>query len=266
MNAARRFLSLFVALVVALALPLVARAEDLDGGSYSVTYTSGGNMEDDYSSSEYASRVSNLQPGDSITFTVVAHHENSTTADWYLTNEVIKSLEEGDASGSAYGYKLTYEGPGGNSTLYESEKVGGTGSAAGLAEATSALDGEDFIYLDTLGQGMEGTVKLKVTLDGETEGNAYFNTFARVKLAFAVEANPEADPSDPNNPTTTTTTRRTSTRRSSRTALAKTGDPTSNLPLYLAAAGAGVLCVALAIRAFRSRRDDEGDQPEEEQQ
>ena len=42
--------------------------------------------------------------------------------------------------------------------------------------------------------------------------------------------------------------------------LAKTGDPTSNLPLYLAAVGAGIVCIALAVRTRRSREDDEEEQ------
>lgn len=259
----KRLLSLFLALSLALmgavlARPMVALAEDIDGGSYSVTYTASGNMEDDYSSSEYISQVSSMQPGDSITFVVATKHQNSTTADWYLTNEVVKSLEEGDAQGSAYGYLLTYEGPAGSNnsrTLYESQSVGGD-SSAGLADATSALDSEDYLFLDTLSKGQEGTVTLKVTLDGETEGNAYFNTLARLKLAFAVEENVD-DTANPSSPSSTSTT--TSTRRTSRTVLAKTGDPTSNLPLYLAAIGVGILCMALAIRNFRSRKATEED-------
>ena len=260
----KRLLSLFMALVMAIALPAIAWAETIDGGSFTVTYTAGGDMTDDYSSSEYISRVSGMQPGDSITFEVVTRHENDTTADWYLTNEVVKSLEEGDAQGSAYGYLLAYEGPAGSEnsrTLYESTHVGGD-SSEGLAEATNALDSEDYLFLDTLRKGQEGKVTLTVTLDGDTESNAYFNTLARVKMAFAVEENVGED--DPNNPssstTTTTTTRTTRTTRRRRTVLAKTGDPTSNLPLYLAAVGAGIVCIALAVRTRRSREDDEEDQ------
>jgi len=258
----KRFLSLFMALVMAIALPAVAWAEKIDGGNFTVTYTESGDMTDDYSSSEYISRVSGMQPGDSITFEVTTRHENDTTADWYPTNEVVKSLEDGVAQGSAYGYLLTYEGPAGSEnsrTLYESTRVGGD-SSEGLAEATNALDSEDYLFLDTLRKGQEGKVSLTVTLDGDTESNAYFNTLARVKMAFAVEENVGED--DPNNPSssTTTSTRTTRTTRRRRTVLAKTGDPTSNLPLYLAAVGAGIVCIALAVRTRRSREDDEEEQ------
>ena len=258
----KRLLSSAVAFVASLALlgallPVAAHAEDLDGGAYNVTYNAGGRMVDDYSSSEYISKTSSMQPGDTITFTVNTIHENDTTADWYLTNEVVKSLEEGDAQGSAYGYELTFEGPNNSRTLYQSERVGGTDSAAGLADATNALDSEEYLFLDTFAKGQTGVVTLKVSLDGETEGNAYFNTLARVKMAFAVEENVDGDTPTPG--TTTTTTRRTASARTRRV-LAKTGDPTSNLPLYLAAIGGGVLCIALAVRRRRSQdeNDEEG--------
>lgn len=44
-------------------------------------------------------------------------------ADWYMTNEVLKSLEDSQsiAEGGAYGYRLTYVGPDKKETvLYDS--------------------------------------------------------------------------------------------------------------------------------------------------
>ena len=183
----RRYIATLVALALA-ATPQVALADHIEGDTgWYVEYNSAGRMADNYTQKTWADNVGNLQPGDDITLTVELRHSNNNAGDWYLTNEVLKSLEDGDATGSAYGYKLSYEGPSNSRTLYESETVGGTGSAEGLAEATNAMD--DYFYLGTLNKGETGKVKVTVSLDGETEGNAYFDTLARLQLKFAVEEN-----------------------------------------------------------------------------
>jgi hypothetical protein len=174
-----------------------------------------------------------------------------------MSNEVLKSLEDNDASGSAYGYKLSYKGPSNSRTLYESKSVGGKGSADGLAEATNAMD--EYFYLGPLSNGETGKVILNVTLDGETEGNAYFDTLARLALKFAVE--PEVEPKKTtvnieskeymDSPTTVTVTRRN---------LAKTGDESILFPVYLAIAGVGIVCLVLGIRNMRNKNDEEEDE------
>lgn len=181
----KRFVATLVALALA-ATPQVALADHITGHTgWYVEYTSSDRMEDNYTQKSWADNVSSLQPGDDITLTVEMRHSNENDGDWYLSNEVLKSLEEGDAKGSAYGYKLSYEGPSNSRTLYESETVGGIGSAEGLIEATNAMD--DYFYLGTLKKGETGKVMVTVSLDGETEGNAYFDTLARLQLKFAVE-------------------------------------------------------------------------------
>lgn len=245
-----------------LALPATALADHVEGRSgWYVEYNESGRLDDNYSSKAFAEDVSKLQPGDDITLTVETRQSNETPADWYISNEVIKSLEDGDASGSAYGYKLTYEGSAGSKTLYASESVGGTGSSAGLAEATNAMDG--YFYLGTLSKGDTGKVVLNVSLDGETEGNAYFDTLAQLGLKFAVE--PQVSPERRTEHTTNTTNVQTeSTNQANRTRtpsgpLAKTGDMSSVFPLYLAIAGLGIICLALGIRNLRSKREEKED-------
>ena len=46
-----------------------------------------------------------------------------------------------------------------------------------LHEATDAL--EDFFYLDSQTTGQQGTIRLRVSLDGETQGNSYQNACKR---------------------------------------------------------------------------------------
>lgn len=234
----KRIIGALLAAVLAFsALPTAALAESLNGKSnWQVTYTADGKMSDNYSSSEYVDDVSGLQPGDDITFTVNLSHENASAADWYLANDVVKTLEEGAAEGSAYEYLLSYSGPSTSRDLYDSRVVGGD-NQQGLMEADSAL--QDYIYLDRLSKGQTAKITLKVTLDGETEGNAYFNTLARLKLKFAVEPEPEP-------------TKRVERR------VVQTGDErdTRLFPFYVAMVVSGVALAGFAAYSVHLRRED----------
>ena len=236
----RKIISAVMAAALAFAvLPVAAMAESIPHpGNWRVTYTSDGKMTDNYSASGDVDAVSGLQPGDDITFAITLSHENDSKADWYIANDVVKTLEENsEASGSAYEYRLTYTNPSGQvSTLYDSEVVGGD-EGNGLADATNAL--EDYIGLGQLSKGQTAKVELRVALDGETEGNAYFDTLARLKLKFAVEPEPEP-------------TRRTERRT------VQTGDETRSrlFPLYVIMAVSGVALAGLATYGVIERRKE----------
>ncbi len=236
----KKIISAVMAAALAFAvLPVAAMAESIPHpGNWRVTYTADGKMTDNYSASEYVDAVSGLQPGDDITFAITLSHENDSNADWYIANDVVKTLEENsEASGSAYEYRLTYTNPSGQvSTLYDSEVVGGD-EGNGLADATNAL--EDYIGLGQLSKGQTAKVELRVALDGETEGNAYFDTLARLKLKFAVEPEPEP-------------TRRTERRT------VQTGDETRSrlFPLYVIMAVSGVALAGLATYGVIERRKE----------
>ncbi|MBR3318505.1 MAG: hypothetical protein IKG21_11870 [Atopobiaceae bacterium] len=274
----RKITALICSLALALMLPATALADHIEGSKdWYVEYNEAGRVVDNYSVNEFADDVSQLQPGDDIMFTVEVRQTNETPADWYISNEVLKSLEEGAAKGSAYGYTLAYEGPDGKQTLYDSESVGGKDSK-GLFDATNAMD--DYFYLGTLAKGETGKVTLNVVLDGETEGNDYFDTLAQLALKFAVE--PQVNPTDTvveetvdegSQPSAQTNVRRVTrtisggsgpttvrTVSGSKANLAKTGDETSMLPVYLAIAGVGIVCLALAIRNLRNKNKGEEDE------
>ena len=168
-----------------------AYAEDYKGGEgWKVEFT-GSSMESNFQSSAISDAVYALQPGDSITLNLSLVNNDSQGTDWYMTNEVLTSLEDSQsaANGGAYAYWLAYTDSQGEETvLYSSENVGGEkGGAAGggLHEATDNL--EEFFYLDRLEPGKSGMVTLKVVLDGETQGNTYQNTLASLQMNFAVE-------------------------------------------------------------------------------
>ena len=254
-----RYMILAFAAALALAAPGTALADHLTGSSnWVVTYDKDGKMTDTFTEmkQEYVDQIRNLQPGDDITFTVVNKHENSSAADWYVSNDVITSLEDSRASaeGSAYEYLLVYDGANEDRTLYDSQNVGGyeedkngnvTGGKQGLNEATDAMD--EYIFLENMKKGDEGKLTLKVTLDGETEGNAYFDTMAQLKVRYAVEPTTETkNPDNPTNPPTNTTV----VRRN----IVRTGDETRLFPFYVAMFVSGLLLLALAIDSVRQRR------------
>lgn len=167
-------------------------AEELTGRDGWAARFTGDKIESNFSNTELAEDVSGLQPGDSITINVAVENGADQAASFYLTNEVLSSLEDSrdSAAGGAYGYRLTYTGPGteaGGTDLYNSDTVGGenTDSGEGLHKAATGLG--EYIYLDSLEPGQKGNVSLTVSLDGETQGNGYQNTFADLQLRFAAE-------------------------------------------------------------------------------
>lgn len=250
----KRLLIVILAAMVAIAVPTVALADSFEGKTWNVTYTSSGNMDDDYSFAEYSDQISQLQPGDDITLKVVLHHDNDKTGDWYLRNDVIKSLEDAsNAAGSAYTYKLDYAGPATSRNLFDSTTIGGD-SGDGLHDADDALSDTDYIYLDKLTKGQTATVTLYVALDGETESNAYFDTLAQVKLGFAVEPEADTEKGESNNDTSSNSS---STGGGTSRNAVKTGDETRLFPFYVAMLVSGILFAGLAVVSYRERKKEE---------
>lgn len=200
---ARGFLAIafLASMILTAAASTTALAEDRQGAAGWQVLFDGKAMETNFTSGNMADEVNLMQPGDSVELVITLKNDYDGQADWYMKNEVLNSLEDaGDAAGGAYDYLLTYtDAAGETTTLYSSEKFGGEGrfNGVGLHGATTSLD--DYFYLDRMGNGDEGIVKLKVALDGETLVNDYQNTFARLQMDFATEALPSL-PGTPDNP------------------------------------------------------------------
>ncbi len=254
--------------------PATAHAESLTS-ERNVSFTSENKLSTDYESGDVDSEVHNLQPGDDITITLNLKNDNPSASNWYMTNEVMQSLEEtagSNASGGAYEYELVYTDPtGAREVLFTSDTVGGenNGSRVGLKAATSGL--EDFLYLDTLAPGEQGIITLRVALDGETEGNSYQNTLARLQMNFAVdttvvnnqtitevvdeEGNPIVVEEDGSPESPGTAPDGSSSRG---TGIVRTGDENNLLPFIMAAAVSGILLLFLAIFGVKERRKQKG--------
>ena len=78
--------------------------------------------------------------------------------------------------------------------------------------------------------GNSGTVTLKVSLDGETQGNSYQDSLADLRMRFAVEVTPIGK-------------------------IIKTGDESMNVsPFYIGMAVSGLLFLVLAVDGLRQRK------------
>ena len=138
----------------------------------------GSKINSDFTSSSFAASIRNLEPGDSVDYTITYKNGASELTRWYMKNSVIKTLEDSStASNGGYSYTLTNVGPDGKRTvLYDSEEVGGedTHGGTGLEQATNGTD--DWFFIQELASGETGKTLLDVTLDGETQVNSYQDT------------------------------------------------------------------------------------------
>ena len=163
-----------VALACSIGFSSTAYAET-ESVSWNVTYSAEKQMVSDYNQESVNQALSHMQPGDSFTMKVNLRNLSDTSTDWYMTSEAIKTLEEGaSASGGAYTYALKYNG----NEIYRSNTVGGDNSQ-GFKEI-SGVTGKWF-------DGDTGVVSIEMSLDGETQDNAYMNTLGKLNVVFAVE-------------------------------------------------------------------------------
>ena len=278
-NVKKRLKLLLLTVFICMSAGITVMADELTGdNNWLVEFNSDKQMVSNFASSNFDDVLDYMQPGDSALFTVEIKNSYGSETDWYMTNKVLKSLEDASntAAGGAYSYMLTYTGPKGNKiTLYNSDEVGGESylkDLEGLHEATSALT--DFFYLDTLSKGEVGMVSLYVKLDGETQGNDYQDTLAQIQMNFAVEIVPkggdyerverreeryiekriiitEEDEYVINDEDVATTD-------SIPVLTVKTGDDTIIIPLIVIAGILGVLLLAVGIAGIRLRKQIKG--------
>lgn len=278
-NVKKRLKLLLLTVFICMSAGITVMADELTGdNNWLVEFNSDKQMVSNFASSNFDDVLDYMQPGDSALFTVEIKNSYGSETDWYMTNKVLKSLEDASntAAGGAYSYMLTYIGPKGNKiTLYNSDEVGGESylkDLEGLHEATSALT--DFFYLDTLSKGEVGMVSLYVKLDGETQGNDYQDTLAQIQMNFAVEIVPkggdyerverreeryiekriiitEEDEYVINDEDVATTD-------SIPVLTVKTGDDTIIIPLIVIAGILGVLLLAVGIAGIRLRKQIKG--------
>ena len=229
---------LLLSLMIALGMSQVAFAAD-GGGEYvfdgdKVTVKAGTNIED---------KIQNLQPGDELTLEFTYTNNSDGTTYWYMEDEVVDVLETSSEQNGGYTYKLTDNGPNGETVIFDSEAVGGddspSGAGQGLEAATNATD--DWFFIHKLAAGQHGNTTLVIALDSESQANSYKGSDGKLQINYAVEKQPPGEDKVINKPGNTT----------------KTGD-TFNPLLAIAALTAALLAALLAILSyFRDRKDGE---------
>ncbi len=254
----KRILTFAVTLTFVLAFSVTAFAEERQGAEGWQVIFDGKNMNSNFSAANMDDEIYNMQPGDSVELTIALKSNFNGKTDWYMRNQVLESLEDaGKAEGGAYDYLLTYTDTAGETTtLYSSEYFGGEGryNGVGLHGATKTLD--EFFYLDRLGNGEAGTVKLKVRLDGETQGNDYQNTLADLQMNFAVEMNPDAV-REREETSGRTEEERIRDRASARgTSVVRTGDESNLTPFVIASSVSGVLLLLLSMYGVVGKKEE----------
>ena len=238
----KSILGFILAMVMITAVPLDAAAEIIPGNSDWHVSFDGNKMSSNFKSSDLDASVYQILPGDTALIELSLVNNASKDTNWYMSNEIIQSLEDGSqANGGAYTYILNYNHPDGRTTteIYNSDTVGGD-DEDGLHGATDSL--EEYFYIDRIAPGEKGVIELQVTLDGETQGNDYQNTLAKLQMNFAAEV-VEGDT--------------TVTRPGSNSKIIKTGD-SSNMVLYLslAAFAAGLVILIIVFLKIRNRDND----------
>ena len=226
-------LLLVASLLVFPAMSVFAEDYEVNGGNVE---WDGTNLNSNLSSLQDA--LGDMQPGDTVTYTVKLSNNSSNEADFWMSNAILQSFEDnGKASNGAYTYYLAYTGPDGTEVFYNSAAVGGDDSN-GLYEVPDSLE-ESFLLGTLAANGGNGTVTLMVALDGETQGNTYQDAIAELQLVFGVEDR-----------TTTTTTKTVNQNKTvtvpGATTVVRTGDEFNLLPAYIAAIAAGILLIVVA--------------------
>lgn len=250
----KKWLASVLALLLAVT-PITAYAEDFSGGDGWKVSFDGKKMTSTFKNTDIDDKIYEMEPGDTVDFHIQLKNEYKQTTDWYMTNKVLESLEDAQtvAEGGAYSYILTYiKQDGTKETLYSSEEVGGetkNASGEGLHQATNSL--KDYFYLDRLKSGQSGEITLKVKLEGETQGNTYQDTLAKLQMNFAVElVDDSTTPGTPDNPT------KTPSKKSPSRTTVKTGDNSRVLLYSLIALIAGLVCAGAVVYNVRQNRED----------
>ena len=95
-------------LLMVVGASMTAHAEDyVSSEDWTVSFT-GEKMVSNFTGTEMDESILNIQPGDSITVKVNISNDSEKNTDWYMTNAIIKSLEDAVtvAEGGAYTYNL----------------------------------------------------------------------------------------------------------------------------------------------------------------
>ncbi len=205
-------LAIMIVMVAGSVVSVCAESYDYTDVDYHCYFGKDHKMHTNFNAKTFGRVIRNMQPGDDVTFKVVYKNNAPETTEWYMENEVEKTLEQtsqkakkvsgtGIAEEGGYKYELINYGNNGKEVLFNSDglTLGGREkpmkNREGLEEATNAL--EDWFHIQTLKSGQDGYLILKIAFEGETEVNDYMDTDGIVNMRFAVELQPDGGNNNP---------------------------------------------------------------------
>ena len=102
----KKILCLVMTLVMTAGAATTAFARDYQGADgWQVTFD-GSKMSSNFQDNDVTDEMANIQPGDSIELKVNVMNSDSGSTDWYMTNEVIQTLEDAQQSAAGGGCRL----------------------------------------------------------------------------------------------------------------------------------------------------------------
>lgn len=132
------------------------------------------------------SAFENVAPGETRTQTIVVKNENKHTADFYMSTEIIKALEDGSDTAKGAGYEIVLKA--GDNTLYDSTLGGYAANEAASKTGIGSMNAElgDNVLIATLKKGESTDVVLQIAFDGEAMDNTAENDYSLTsgQLAF----------------------------------------------------------------------------------
>lgn len=185
----KKALALILALMVLSATGITALAN----GTATVSFTENKTLE--YSNVTVEDGVVNLGsafedvvPGETREQIITVKNDNKHTADFYISAQVLKALEESKDAAKGAGYDIVLKA--GDTVLYDSTvggyNAGQTASDTGIGEMNDAL--EDYVLFATLKNGEAAEVVLSISFDGEAMDNSgaidYSSTIGQIAFDF----------------------------------------------------------------------------------
>ena len=90
----RKGLMIMAAALMLASVPVTAQAETYSGNSGWKVEFDGDSMNTNFKGNDINDAIYKLQPGDTVNITVNLVNSHDTETDWYMTNEVLQSLED----------------------------------------------------------------------------------------------------------------------------------------------------------------------------
>jgi LPXTG-motif cell wall-anchored protein len=152
-----------------------------------VVLTSGNELVYENGSADLSTSFNDMYAGETRTAEITVTNNNSHTAEFFISQDTLQTLEESaNASGAPYIYMLSVGSSEDTATVLFSTAVGGYSSAqvastAGLDDVTEI---EDYTYFAKLANGESTNLYLTLYIDGEGTDTDYADAVGTLEFNF----------------------------------------------------------------------------------